>query len=248
MGAGGAGLSSSEPTGLMVSKILACFTRAKLLKISAFVLNAVWAATALLEIGIAPVVRRCSGKMNLSRPPSRRSRATSAYCTRNTLANTMLTSRGVTPSPKTDPKGTRFSGRIISSSVAASSGLWVIEYSRNSISKPYQVSHFERQMTAVLTSYNPFGFSKVASDHVLSRQPTSPETCTVSDNFCQATCTSGDRQALSTLVVLTSFLSAPKVITLLSYECSATTQCQAGQCPRVSGSLCQQRADRKSVV
>src|ERR1039458_1321240 len=57
MGAGGDGTSSSTPTGLIVSKMLACFTRAKLLKISAFLLNAVWAATALLEIGIAPVVR-----------------------------------------------------------------------------------------------------------------------------------------------------------------------------------------------
>jgi len=57
-------------------------TRAKLLKISAFVLlRAVCARHRLLEIGIAPVVRRCSGKMNLSRPPSSRSSATSAYCT-----------------------------------------------------------------------------------------------------------------------------------------------------------------------
>src|ERR1700733_15781071 len=81
------------------------FYSAKLLKISAFLLNAVWAATALLEIGIAPVVRRCSGKRNLSRPPSRRSSATSAYCTLNTFASTMLTSSGVTPSPSTDPRG-----------------------------------------------------------------------------------------------------------------------------------------------
>src|ERR1039458_2166167 len=86
MGAGAAGTSASAPTGLMVSKMLACFTRAKLLKISAFLLRAVCAATALLEIGMAPVVRRCSGKMNLSRPPSSRSSATSAYRTRNTFA------------------------------------------------------------------------------------------------------------------------------------------------------------------
>jgi len=58
MGAGAEGSSVSAPTGLIVSKMLACFTRAKLLKISGFLLNAVWAATALLEIGIAPVVRR----------------------------------------------------------------------------------------------------------------------------------------------------------------------------------------------
>src|ERR1035438_4496369 len=167
MGAGAGGSSESLVLGLMVSKMLACFTRAKLLKISAFLLRAVWAATALLEMGMAPVVRRCSGKMNLSRPPSSRSSATSAYCTRNTFAKTMLTSRGVTPSPSTDPKGSRFSGRIISSSMAAFSGLWVIENSRNIVSNPYQVSHFERQTRHVMTSYKPFGFSKVAYGHDL---------------------------------------------------------------------------------
>jgi hypothetical protein len=36
-----------------------------------------------------------------------------------------------------------------------------------------------------MTSYNPFGFSKVASDHDLSRQADSPETCRLIDNFCQ---------------------------------------------------------------
>ncbi len=36
-----------------------------------------------------------------------------------------------------------------------------------------------------MTSYNPFGFSKVASGHDLSRQGGSPETCRQIDNFCQ---------------------------------------------------------------
>jgi hypothetical protein len=36
-----------------------------------------------------------------------------------------------------------------------------------SIQEPGSVSHFERQLTAAFTSYNPFYFSKVASDHVL---------------------------------------------------------------------------------
>jgi hypothetical protein len=36
-----------------------------------------------------------------------------------------------------------------------------------------------------MTSYNPFGFSKVASGHDLSRQVGSPETCRQIDNFCQ---------------------------------------------------------------
>jgi hypothetical protein len=33
------------------------------------------------------------------------------------------------------------------------------------------VSHFERQTTLVMTSYNPFGFSKVAYVHDLLRHP-----------------------------------------------------------------------------
>src|SRR5271169_1990281 len=36
--------------------------------------------------------------------------------------------------------------------------------------EPLQVSHFKRQTGPVVTSYNPFGFSKVANDHDLSRQ------------------------------------------------------------------------------
>src|SRR5579862_2117462 len=60
MGAGAAGSSESFVPGLIVSKMLACFTRAKLLKISAFLLSAVCAATALLESGIAPVVLKYS--------------------------------------------------------------------------------------------------------------------------------------------------------------------------------------------
>jgi hypothetical protein len=35
-----------------------------------------------------------------------------------------------------------------------------------SIQSPHQVPHFESQMAVVFTSYNPFDFSKVASDHV----------------------------------------------------------------------------------
>ena len=62
MGDGAAGSAELSPSGLMVSKMLACFTRAKLLKISAFLLSAVCAATALLDSGIAPVVRKYSGK------------------------------------------------------------------------------------------------------------------------------------------------------------------------------------------
>src|SRR5580692_11835461 len=104
--------------------------------------------------------------MNLSNPPSSRNNATSAFCTPNTFANTMLTSSGVTPWPSTAPSGIRFSGRM-SSSVAASSGLGVIERSQFQFRNRVQVSHFERQLTAALTSYNPFYFSKVASDHVL---------------------------------------------------------------------------------
>ena len=99
----------------MVSKMLACFTRAKLLNISAFLLNAVCAATALLDSGIAPVVRRCSGKTNRSRPLSNRSRATSVYCTLNIFARTMETSMGVTPCPRMASRGNKFSGREISS-------------------------------------------------------------------------------------------------------------------------------------
>ena len=78
MGEGAAG--SFEPLFcLMVSKILACFTRAKLLKISAFLLSAVCAATALLDNGIAPVVRKYSGNTKRSSPPSSRISATSVY-------------------------------------------------------------------------------------------------------------------------------------------------------------------------
>jgi len=40
----------------------------------------------------------------------------------------------------------------------------------NATYESYLDSHFQRQMTPVMTSYNPFGLSKVASDHVLSRQ------------------------------------------------------------------------------
>src|SRR5580658_776815 len=115
MGFGAAASSESVALGLMVSKMLACFTRAKLLKISAFLLKAVCAATALLESGIAPVVRRCSGKTNRSRPLSNRSRATSVYCTRNILARTIETSMGVTPCPRMVSRGSKFSGREISS-------------------------------------------------------------------------------------------------------------------------------------
>ncbi|MGC2095454.1 MAG: hypothetical protein WA646_02830, partial [Candidatus Sulfotelmatobacter sp.] len=35
-----------------------------------------------------------------------------------------------------------------------------------------QVSHFERQTRPVVTSYNSFGFTKVANVHDLSRHPT----------------------------------------------------------------------------
>src|SRR5580658_1634945 len=105
--------------------------------------------------------------MNLSRPPSSRSSATSAYWTLNTFASVMLTSSGVTPSPRTDPRGSRFSGRMISS-MAPSSGLWVIGVTRKkSISQPLSVSHFEHQTAPVMTSYNPFGISKVANGHDL---------------------------------------------------------------------------------
>src|ERR1700677_574617 len=40
----------------------------------------------------------------------------------------------------------------------------------------------------------------------------------------------------------------PKVIYTAFHECSATTQCQANQCPRISGSLCQQRANASECV
>jgi hypothetical protein len=40
-----------------------------------------------------------------------------------------------------------------------------------SILQRFQVSHFERQSTPVMTSYKPFGFSKVAYGHDLSRHP-----------------------------------------------------------------------------
>jgi hypothetical protein len=36
-----------------------------------------------------------------------------------------------------------------------------------------------------MTSYNPFGFSKVAYVHVLSRHPDKPEIRKRTDNFCQ---------------------------------------------------------------
>ena len=81
MGAGADCSADSELVGFTASKILACLTLAKLLNISAFLLNAVWAATAELEIGMAPLVRRCSGKINLNSPPSRRRSATSVYYT-----------------------------------------------------------------------------------------------------------------------------------------------------------------------
>src|ERR1700722_17767735 len=115
MGFGCATSSESGVLGLIVSKMLACFTRAKLLKISAFLLNAVCAATALLDSGIAPVVRKCSGKTNRSRPLSNRSGAASVYCTRNIFARTMETSMGVTPCPRMASRGSKFSGREISS-------------------------------------------------------------------------------------------------------------------------------------
>jgi hypothetical protein len=45
-----------------------------------------------------------------------------------------------------------------------------------------------------MTSYKPFGFSKVAYVHVLSRQPHKPETCKRTDNFCQSD--SGNRDPI----------------------------------------------------
>jgi hypothetical protein len=36
-----------------------------------------------------------------------------------------------------------------------------------------------------MTSYNPFGFSKVAYVHDLSRQRDQPQICKPSDTFCQ---------------------------------------------------------------
>ena len=107
MGDGAAGSLESLVSALIVSKMLACFTRAKLLKISAFLLSAVCAATALLDNGIAPVVRKCSGNTKRSNPPSRRNRATSLYCTLKILARTMHRSSAVTPWPSTDPKGSK---------------------------------------------------------------------------------------------------------------------------------------------
>src|SRR5579863_5640181 len=109
----------------MVSKILACFTRAKLLKISAFLLIAVCEATALPLSGIDPVVRRYSGNTKRSCPPSSRSSATSVYCTRKILARTMHRSIADTPGPNTDPTGNKCSGSEISS-IMPGSIFWVI--------------------------------------------------------------------------------------------------------------------------
>jgi hypothetical protein len=44
-----------------------------------------------------------------------------------------------------------------------------------SIWQRFQVSHFERQSTPVMTSYKPFGFSKVAYGHDLSRHSASAQ-------------------------------------------------------------------------
>src|ERR1700730_9416575 len=115
MGAGGTVSSELLELGLTLSKILACLTRAKLLKISGFLLSAVCAATALLDNGIAPEVRKYSGNTKCNRPPSSRKSATSVYCTRKILASTVQTSSADTPSPNTDPKGRRCSGSTISS-------------------------------------------------------------------------------------------------------------------------------------
>src|SRR5579864_1044552 len=125
MGEGATASSELVVLCLMVSKILACFTRAKLLKISAFLLRAVCAATALPVNGIAPVVRKYSGNMKRSNPPSSRSSATSVYCTRKILARTVHRSVADTPSPSTDPKGRRCSGST-TSSVSPLSLFWVI--------------------------------------------------------------------------------------------------------------------------
>src|ERR1700687_4392303 len=62
----------------MLSKMLAFFTRVKLLNNSIFFVTAVWAATAVeLEIGIDPAVESSKGQRNFSNPFSRRSSATS---------------------------------------------------------------------------------------------------------------------------------------------------------------------------
>src|SRR5207249_3098375 len=79
-----------------VSKILACFTRGKLLNSSSFLLIAVCAAIAdEPESGIAPAVLSSSGNRNFSMPPSSRSSATSLERTRKVLESSAQNSEGV---------------------------------------------------------------------------------------------------------------------------------------------------------
>src|SRR5712692_455163 len=91
----GGWLFSALPS-FTLSKILACFTVAKLLKSSTFRVTAVWAATAdELEIGIDPAVFSSSGKRSLSRLFSRRNRATSCCCTWKTSDSSTQNWKGV---------------------------------------------------------------------------------------------------------------------------------------------------------
>jgi hypothetical protein len=79
-------LSFGSFPSLMRSKMLWCFTFAKLLKHSAVRLSAVRAAIAGLDRGMEPAARSSTGNRNDRFRPSRRSNATEVLLTQNILA------------------------------------------------------------------------------------------------------------------------------------------------------------------
>ena len=87
--------SSPLAPNLTSSKTLKCFTCAKPLKSSAWRVRAVRAATAELDIGIAPAVLSSAGYMKFSRPPASSSNATSISRTRKVLATPAQIASGV---------------------------------------------------------------------------------------------------------------------------------------------------------
>src|ERR1700733_2205046 len=84
------------------SKMLKCFTCAKLLNSSARLERAVQAATAELERGIAPAVFSSVGYTKFSKLPATFSRATSVSPTRKILATQAQIDSGV-PSSESKP-------------------------------------------------------------------------------------------------------------------------------------------------
>src|ERR1700685_3387953 len=106
---------TSVPGGAIISKMLACLTWAKLLKISAVLLTAVCAAIAELKMGMAPVSRRCAGYRNRKECCSKRKSATSSDCTWKISARARQTASGVGEFLSADANGNRKTDMPISS-------------------------------------------------------------------------------------------------------------------------------------